>query len=540
MRLLPFLCSLGATLLLALTAQATPYLSEQPQLTPAQRAAQYYATAQAGTGAQSEVPLVWTWPTFNDPTSNLFLDVAELPEPASADNPVTLDIMVVWFDSLNEFFLEWRDFFGYPDTVTSVEQALDIVVAHSNQVMADSLTYVTLRVVHIEPKIDFTWRHVDDEGNESTPFFQFGNPTDNMYDGKLDRLHTVQRQYGADLVILLTHIGSGGTAWLFNPSRDLRPVTHPWAKGARAWIFSALDSVSLNSPYHPYPWMEWINQRSWEHPRPSYTFVHEIGHALGCGHSWEQETQSGPGTFTISSGHRWLSGETFRNALDLPDGEDVIYWSPLHFGTVMCYPQDRYPYDGPAVRSLETYTQRRGYFSNPDVIDWYTGLPTGHPEKADNARTIRHVAPVVANNQPTISAWWGHQTLDDGWVWVPWMQQALYPRTPGRHVTVIWPKITWWPSWDWSTTPPTGNTGLYPYEHTDWHFHPTLGSFWTARTATEDNLWMFFPDMGWLYTTSESYPAMYAMDRDGWVWYRIGTSNPRQFVDLTTEEVLEW
>jgi hypothetical protein len=98
----------------------------------------------------------------------------------------------------------------------------------------------------------------------------------------------------------------------------------------------------------------------------NFLLAHEIGHNLGCCHGPGDEGGCAPGggAFSYSNGHR-------------------------------------FPVDDPQYRTVMTYFPGLvvGHFSNPDVR--YEGHPTGVFEgdlfEADNARTIRETAFVVAN-----------------------------------------------------------------------------------------------------------------------------------------------
>ncbi len=115
-----------------------------------------------------------------------------------------------------------------------------------------------------------------------------------------------------------------------------------------------------------------------------YTFIHEVGHNLGCQH--DRDHSSGGGAFSYSYGY------------DIPGV----------FATIMSY-------DQPEI----------GYFSNPDIEyqGYPIGVPEGEPDAADNARTINETRILVANyfnlsqsTSPDISVY--PQNLDFGSVTV--------------------------------------------------------------------------------------------------------------------------
>ncbi len=43
----------------------------------------------------------------------------------------------------------------------------------------------------------------------------------------------------------------------------------------------------------------------------------------------------------------------------------------------------------------------------------------------------------------------------------------------------------------------------------------------------------------WYWTSSTTYPSLYSFGRASWVFYFVGTSNPRDLVDLITEEFFQ-
>lgn len=148
-------------------------------------------------------------------------------------------------------------------------------------------------------------------------------------DGYLEEVHALRNQYGADTVSLLVHnIDSCGIGWMhFGPTR----------------AFSVVDIGCGSS-----------------------TFVHEVGHNMGCAH--DRDNAGSQGEFPYSFGHRFFgqSGSQFR--------------------TIMAY--------SPGARIQ--------HFSNPNVN--YNGTPTGIPEgqanAADNAQTVNTTAPTMVDYRP--------------------------------------------------------------------------------------------------------------------------------------------
>lgn len=157
-------------------------------------------------------------------------------------------------------------------------------------------------------------------------------------DGYMDTVGTLRTQYKADLVCLFASVSdTGGIAWLLGRSG-----------GDPSTGFSLVRVQQAAS---------------------GYTQIHEMGHNMACGHHKQQTTQPGPGLFDYSAGWRWTGTDGGR------------------YCSVMTYASGSYFADGLNHTTV-------GYFSNPAIS--YKGLPTGHSDDGDNARTIREVKHAVA------------------------------------------------------------------------------------------------------------------------------------------------
>ncbi|NLH17252.1 MAG: hypothetical protein GX455_11790, partial [Phycisphaerae bacterium] len=160
----------------------------------------------------------------------------------------------------------------------------------------------------------------------------------NSGDEYMDTVGTLRTQYKADLVCLFASVSdTGGIAWLLGRSG-----------GDPSTGFSLVRVQQAAS---------------------GYTQIHEMGHNMGCGHHKQQTTQPGPGLFDYSAGWRWTGTDSGR------------------YCSVMTYSSGSYFADGLNHTTV-------GYFSNPAIS--YKGLPTGHRDDGDNARTIREVKHAVA------------------------------------------------------------------------------------------------------------------------------------------------
>ncbi|MFC1453184.1 carboxypeptidase-like regulatory domain-containing protein [Verrucomicrobiota bacterium] len=59
-----------------------------------------------------------------------------------------------------------------------------------------------------------------------------------------------------------------------------------------------------------------------------------------------------------------------------------------------------------------------------------------------------------------------------------------------------------------------------------WIYHAEHGWMYAAGMSTAD-IWFFTPDMGWLWTAEGVYPYLYRHDDQAWLWYLIGSVDPR-------------
>ncbi|HPS55703.1 MAG TPA: SUMF1/EgtB/PvdO family nonheme iron enzyme [Sedimentisphaerales bacterium] len=159
----------------------------------------------------------------------------------------------------------------------------------------------------------------------------------NVSDGYLDSVHTIRDQYGADIVSLFTNIeDTGGLGWLLSTT-----------SGTPAYAFS------INR----------VQQASW-----TYTYIHEMGHNMGCHHHKSQNFQAGPGLFTYSAGWRWIGANNNK------------------YCSIMTYESGEYFDDG------QTHT-RVAYFSDPSIT--HQGVPVGDASDGNNARNIREIKNVI-------------------------------------------------------------------------------------------------------------------------------------------------
>lgn len=157
-------------------------------------------------------------------------------------------------------------------------------------------------------------------------------------DGFMDEVHEWRDRHGADLVMLVSDVEDYcGRAYLATPGGD--------PEGGFGVV--ATDCLT------------------------GLTVIHELGHNFGADHRKDQPESPGPGLFPFSAGWRWI-------------GQDRRAYC-----SVMSYLD---AWDGRSVT-------RVAHFSSPLVA--HQGVPTGDAADADNARTLREMAPVVSAYRPS-------------------------------------------------------------------------------------------------------------------------------------------
>ncbi len=174
------------------------------------------------------------------------------------ENNTTVDILIAYTNNAELWAVLNGD---YVDINGEIAQAMNL----SQTALDNSNIPVTLRVVHIE-KVDYDESSNASSGERlrvltaSPSFNPFG-----ITDGKMDELHQLRDQYGADLVTLFAQVDdTGGIAWRLS-NRTGNPSF----------------GFSLNR----------VQQVS-----SGYTVVHEFGHNMGNAHSRTQSVQTAAAT----------------------------------------------------------------------------------------------------------------------------------------------------------------------------------------------------------------------------------------------------
>lgn len=195
---------------------------------------------------------------------------------------------------------------------------LAIAVARANTALANSKVKARLRMVRSQ---EIAYNAAAENKGSTT--------TDLLSITFSDSIKELRDSYGADIVTLVTASDDiGGLGWIFNGNPD--------------FAFNVCRVKQLAN---------------------SYTYAHECGHNLGCGHS-KAQAGSTPGYFSYSGGWQWMG----------TDGKG--------YHSVMTYGSSPYPIDAP-------------FFSNPSIS--YRGRASGDAKDANNALTIMRLKERVSS-----------------------------------------------------------------------------------------------------------------------------------------------
>jgi len=267
-------------------------------------------------------------------------------------------------------------------------------------------------------------------------------------------------------------------------------------------------------------------------------FMHEVGHNLGCGHSRKQAASPGPNSAlnNYSAGH-YFTGAT--------DGKK--------YATVMSYNNDGYG----------TNYYNCPYFSTPNRT--YMGTPVGVANSCDNARTISETMGVVsAYRAGSPSTTTTRSTTSTRTTTTT--RTTTSTRTSTRFSTIRLPTIpiTTTRSTTSSTRTSTTTTSIAP---TSWYRNATsTGGGWMNLTWFGDfwvgwDPWVYHSTHGWLYyfgsdpslvwfwddgmkmywrMSESNYPYLWRSGDNCWLWYWVGTTNPRVFWNYCTSQWESW
>ena len=247
-------------------------------------------------------------------------------QPATDDGTL-FDLMVVYTPAARE---------GAGGTAAMLV-LIDLAVANSNQAFANSEIVPRIRLVHTV-EVDYL-----ESGSGGTDLGRLRDPAD----GYMDEVHTLRDEYGADLVCMINDTMPGLCGLAFVMTEE-----------SPAFAASAFSVVRRNCAH-------------------ATSFVHELGHNMGCLHDRDHASACG---FGYVYGYRDPVSVSWRTVMAYSPG------SPIPF------------------------------FSNPDVL--YNGQPTGaaldQAKPTCNARTINTTARTVADWRPQAESTIPVETLDEG------------------------------------------------------------------------------------------------------------------------------
>jgi hypothetical protein len=220
----------------------------------------------------------------------------------------------------------------------AMETAIHGWINESNDVYRDSESAVRIRLVGTD-EVSYS-----ESGSFSTHLSRLAGTSD----GVMDDVHTWRDDTGADVVALIvTDSSSCGLGYTIK-----NDVT-----GSASSAFFVVRDYCADV---------------------QFSFAHELGHNMGCCHDADHpgSCAGGNSLYPSSFGHRFTG-----------DSDD---WR-----TVMAYT------DGTGDPMPQTYYQRVGHLSNPDVD--YDNEPTG-TATADNAATHDNMRSVTAAYRPAVTA----------------------------------------------------------------------------------------------------------------------------------------
>ncbi|MBL8219605.1 MAG: S-layer homology domain-containing protein [Bryobacterales bacterium] len=262
---------------------------------------------------------------LEDPDDGVLPDAAEIasvekqhtPERLATANrgaPATVDVLVVYTPAAR----------SAAGGTSSILNKINLAIAELNQSFANSSVATT---VQLAAAVEVVY----------TEDASISDDLDNLRatnDGPLDDVHALRNQYGADLVALLIHRGTGSIAG----QAFIMQAPGPSFAG---WGFSVTEQAYAAGP--------------------NYTLSHELGHNFGSAH--DRANSGSGGAYSYSYGYQ---GPTFRSIM--------------------------------AYSCSDRSCPRINYWSNPSVnyLGVPTGIAGNLSNSADNAQSLNNTASIVA------------------------------------------------------------------------------------------------------------------------------------------------